>query len=151
MATIDRVKLRQTTEYRDGHLFWTSPPRGRKVGWQLGGSINWRTGYVQAWFDRNGYTEHALIWAWHYDQDPPQINHINKNKLDNRIENLEASNPRHNKIHSLKPKDLPRSIYRNGDGYVARVSHSGYRWNSKTVKTVEEAQTLLEKHLGHNR
>ena len=151
MATIDRTKLRRTTEYREGHLFWTVPPPGRKVGQRLGGSVNAGTGYTQAWFNRKNYSEHALIWAWHYDSDPPQINHINEVKTDNRIENLEASHPRHNKLHGLRPKGLPHSVYHNGSGYVARVSHGGYRWNSKTVKTVEEAQLLLEKHLGNNR
>ena len=151
MKTLNRTKLRETTEYRDGHLYWSSPPRGRRVGQRLGGSINAVTGYVQASFDRKNYSEHALVWAWHNDHSPHHINHINEIKTDNRIENLEASNPRHNKIHSLKSKDLPHSIYRNGSGYVARVAHGSYRWNSKTVRTVEEAQTLLEEHLGYNR
>ena len=96
---------------------------------------------MQAMFQRKQYSLHRLVWAWHHDSDPPQVNHINEDKLDNRIENLEASNPTHNKLHSVK-RDLPHYIYPNHGKFVAR-----YRgWNSKTVSTVEEAITLLEQH-----
>ena len=144
---MDRAVLRAATYYKDGRLYWASPPRGRRKDAPLGGSI--RSGYMQAMFQRKQYSLHRLIWAWHHDSDPPQVNHINEDKLDNRIENLEASDPVHNKLHSVK-RDLPHYIYRNRDKYVARVWKDGKRWNSKTVSTVEEALTLLEQHLGHH-
>lgn len=155
---IDRAALRAATYYKDGRLYWASPPRGCLKDAPLGGSIRYL--YMQAMFQRKQYSLHTLIWAWHYDSDPPMINHINEDKLDNRIENLEASNPRHNTRHSAKGKrDLPTCIYRNGNGYVARLSTGGRknykRYNSPTVPTVEEAITELtkleEKYLGHAR
>ena len=151
---IDRAALRAATYYRGGRLYWSSPPRGCLKHAPLGGSI--RAQYMQVMFQRKQYSLHTLIWAWHYDTDPPMINHINEDKLDNRIENLEPSDARHNKRHSTKGKrDLPPCIYRNGNNYVARLSTGGRknykRHNSPTVSTVEEAlielAKLEEKHL----
>ena len=144
---IDRAALRAATYYKDGRLYWASPPRGCRKDTPLGGN-GLRAGYRQAMFQRKQYSQHRLIWAWHHDSDPPQINHINEDKLDNRIENLEASNSRHNKRHSSH-RSLPPCIYRTPYGFIARLAVGGRknykRYNSPTVSSVEEALLELTK------
>lgn len=152
--TIDRAALRAATYYRNGRLYWASPPPGCVKDAPLGGSV--RSLYMQAMFQRKNYSLHELVWAWHNDSNPPAINHINEDKLDNRIENLEASDPRHNRRHSAsRRRDLPPCIYKTPYGYIARLAVGGRknykRHNSPTVSTAQEALAELtkleEKHL----
>ena len=143
---MDRAALRAATRYEDGRLYWVSHPRYKTMNGQpVGGDHLGKNGYRQARFQGRVHSQHRLIWAWHHDSDPPQINHINEDKLDNRIENLEASNPRHNTRHSSK-NTLPVNIQRHGNGYRGRLSvggRGGRRLYTKVVPTVEQAQQSL--------
>lgn len=85
---------------------------------------NYKGGYIR----KDGYRvisvdgeqrlEHRHIWEQHYQKPIPlgyQIHHINYNKLDNRIENLEClSNSEHQQIHlkNLKFNDKGKFIKR---------------------------------------
>jgi hypothetical protein len=46
-------------------------------------------GYIQISIDSKPYMAHRLVWLWHGKELPQFIDHINRNKADNRIENLE--------------------------------------------------------------
>lgn len=68
-----------------------------------GGSIDKSTGYKRIYINRKRIFEHQYIWTQHNKIPIPQgnvIHHINKNKLDNRIENLDCIPLRdHIKLH----------------------------------------------------
>jgi hypothetical protein len=76
--------------YQDGFLFrrvpagrWNRLPAG-----SLFGGVN-RYGYREGRVDGVLYPIHRLIWMYHYGYFPENdIDHINRNRLDNRIENL---------------------------------------------------------------
>jgi hypothetical protein len=38
------------------------------------------------------YCAHKLVYLWHYGQWPEQLDHINRDSLDNRVENLRPAN-----------------------------------------------------------
>ena len=75
-------------EYRDGSLYWkvfTNPraPIGAKAG-----SFN---KHNQRWYVRVNkirYLEHRLIFLWHNGWLPKEVDHIDANRLNNKIENL---------------------------------------------------------------
>lgn len=56
-------------------------------GKEAGGSCS--QGYRRIKIDGKLYTGHRLAWAWVHGEEPPaEIDHINQDKSDNRIENL---------------------------------------------------------------
>ena len=99
--------MRPTPE-RLRQLFDYDPETGqmtRRIGKRAGkpaGTI--KKGYISVYADRRSYLAHQIIWAMHYDYWPPeQIDHANKNKSDNRIQNLRLATPSQNCQNRGKP------------------------------------------------
>lgn len=73
--------------------------RGRKDTPRVGKQAGWVTqkGYLGIIFRRKFYAIHRLGWFMHYGVWPQdQIDHINRDKQDNRIENLRVVDNRTN-------------------------------------------------------
>jgi hypothetical protein len=84
--TLTGARLRLLTEYRDGALYWR-PGHGRTNG-PLGSRAG-REGRLQVHVDGVARYVHHLVWLYHHDEWPiGQVDHINGNKHDHRIENL---------------------------------------------------------------
>ena len=47
-------------------------------------------GYIVTTFNGVGYRVHHLVWIWHHGEAVDEIDHINRVKHDNRIENLRS-------------------------------------------------------------
>ena len=63
------------------------------------------------------YTAHRVIWAMHYGEWPDQVDHINHDKADNRIENLRTV------THSENARN--RKLNKNNTS-----GHAGVTWRS---------------------
>lgn len=78
--------VRSRFEYRDGGLFWRT---GQQAG-KRAGSLN-SEGYRRIWFEGKNHRVHRLVWAFHHGALPAEglhVDHINRIRDDNRIENL---------------------------------------------------------------
>ena len=74
---------------------------------------------------------HHAVWAWHHGRLPTmQIDHINRDSLDNHIENLREVTGSENKLNSAQPWQsgsggLPGVLY-DGGSYKVKVKQKKY-------------------------
>ena len=79
--------LREWFDYRpDGSLLWRTSFRHRIAG-KIAGCMH-PQGYRRITFQEKTYGAHRLVYQWHHGNCPEMLDHINRNKSDNRIENL---------------------------------------------------------------
>ena len=85
---IDLQKLNELFYYKDGKLLNKKDNGTRaKAHSEVGHTTKW--GYRRVCINQTLFYVHRVIYALHHNRWPQkQIDHINRNKLDNRIENL---------------------------------------------------------------
>ena len=130
-----RIKMNYTYDARSGRLTssrYGMAIRGKKHGKKGYLAVNCRIGKKLVVV----YLHHA-IWAVCKGRFPEQqIDHINGNKQDNRIENLRevsASENRMNVLHPWKPNaktGLP-GVNKHGSGYQIKVASNQYHFRDR--------------------
>lgn len=128
-------------EYRDGGLYWLKPKRGRTVGKRVG-SIN-GAGYRHFTYKYKIYLEHRVIWEIFNGPIPKnkQIDHINRNRSDNRIENLRLVTPQ---VNQRNRGARGYSWDKQKDKYKARAVHDGKCIHLGHFEKEEEARKAYD-------
>lgn len=107
-------------EYKDGFLYWKKVTHPNKQGLfnKPAGSIH-KTGYRHITWMNKVYKAHRLIFMLHHGYLPPEVDHINGNRADNRIENLRPANRSENQCNRF-------ALASNTSGYP------GVSWHKKS-------------------
>lgn len=128
----------QCFEYRDGLLYWkgvTHPNKMRLVN-KPAGSIH-KTGYRHITWMGKVHKAHRLIFMLHHGYLPPEVDHINSNRQDNRIENLRAANRSENQCNR-------GALASNTSGYP------GVSWHKKSkawcVRVMKNGKTVIQQY-----
>jgi hypothetical protein len=82
-------ELQNVFDYVDGYLYWKiKPNRNIPIGRKLSSKCS--NGYLRATYKKQTYLIHRLVWVWHGRElkEDMEIDHINFDRTDNRIENL---------------------------------------------------------------
>jgi len=93
MPKLTQSKLREVLSYdpETGVFLWLVAPNRRfRVGTRAGGI--YRVGYRYINLFRRAYLEHRLVWLYVHGEWPvSDIDHINRDPLDNRLANLRVA------------------------------------------------------------
>lgn len=117
---------------KTGLVYLKNGTKGRKKSVEQPlGSLT-KQGYLQTEVKGKQYKVHRLAWLLHYGKWPDgQIDHINKNKADNKIENLRCGNSvnQHN-------RDMPTGV----------SNLIGAHWNTRKQKYTSSIKIDGAKH-----
>jgi hypothetical protein len=124
-------KVKELFNYQDGNLYWEKDNGSKKIKGIIAGYIN-KDGYRAIRYGKKLYLAHRLVYLWHKGYLPIEIDHIDRNKQNNAIENLRECTKSENHFN--------RSF--------SRLNTSGYKnvtWN-KALKKWQVGLTILGKY-----
>ena len=115
--------------------------RGRAREGELAGSVSNR-GYLKLQVAYNQvFAAHRVAWAIYYNEQPPkEIDHKNRNKTDNSISNLIASD----RVQNNANKNCKGYTIDPYGRYRVRVTVGGKRISVGIYDTPEEAQAVFK-------
>lgn len=144
LLTVDR--LHEVLDYNPETGVFTR--RVTRPG-RVAGSVN-STGYLQIEIGGRTYCAHRLAWLYTYGEWPPnELDHINRNKSDNRISNLRPATRQQNcwntrRHFKTKPKGVSFEPQRRGKKYRASIQGRERRLSLGLFNTAEEAHAAYK-------
>jgi hypothetical protein len=110
---------------------WRKGRRGTPKG-DVAGNTNRHIGYRQIGVDMKLYYEYRLAWLYVYGVWPSrQIDHINRDRADNRVANLREATPSQNGFNSKRSGGASglRGVIKRRQKWRAQIQHDGrYRY-----------------------
>lgn len=103
---MNQNEIKNLFDYDEGKLIWRySPSHSVKAG-DIAGNHN-DSGYIVIRYKGTAYLAHRLIYMWHYGHCPSILDHVDRNRTNNRIENLRPSTAEENQLNrSVSKKNV---------------------------------------------
>ena len=133
------VQFDRIMEYKDGKLYWKVRCGTRAMPGSEVGSVTKE--YLRFKYDGKTYANHRVIFYLHHGWWPEEVDHINMDKLDNRIENLRAATKSQNQANSAPYKSRKtKGCYLHSSGkYMAVIQKDKKRHYLGVYETQEDA------------
>ena len=144
MITQNELKQRLNYDPDTGVFTWLNNHIKKFVG-SKAGCPNGPNGYVRITIGLTPYFAHKLAWLYVYGGWPKeQLDHINHDKIDNRIANLREVSNRQNHLNKPLSKNsstgfLGVSFHKRANKYEARIKVNGKSLYLGSFTTPEEA------------
>jgi len=131
MITQEEAKALFDYDPDTGVLTWkVSRSNHVKIGDEAGSMHS--MGYRQVNINYKPTTVHRIIWLWYHGELPPHhIDHINRDKLDNRISNLRLATAQENTRNSKLSKNNKSGV-------------NGVFWSERTGKWIAKIKVDRE-------
>ena len=134
-------------EYLDGNLFWRVKPCDNLPAGTKAGTLASR-GYLQTMVQGRLYRNHQLVYLMHHGLIPKFIDHIDGNKLNNKIDNLRETDKCKNNYNAQKRKDNTSgfkgvSFNKRTGKWYGYIMHHRKHIHLGTFKTPEEANVAV--------
>ena len=139
--SLSRERLCELLEVdtENGIFIWRNTMGGKAQKGQQAGSKQ-KIGYVLIRLDKKDYYAHRLMWLYVYGAIPLlQIDHINRNKEDNRPSNLRLATQKQNSENLFRPKQNTSGF--RGVRFEARLKSKP--WSACITNNYKQ------KHLGY--
>lgn len=94
--------LTERFEYRDGGLYYKKVVGSKGRPGEKAGYLN-TIGYWVIMIDGKAHLEHRLIYLMHHGTLPRLIDHVDRNRSNNRIENLRPATKSQNQVNMNAP------------------------------------------------
>ncbi len=109
-STPTQEQVKSLFNYKDGDLYWKKSltknhfELNKKAGSLRGNK------YLRVFINKKSYANHRIIFLYHYGYLPKFIDHIDNNKLNNKIENLREATVQQNNCNTKLRKDNTSGI-----------------------------------------
>ena len=151
MRVLTQERLKEVVRYEPevGEFYWVanSPWRAGVAGERAGSPH--AGGYRAITIDRVKYLEHRLAWFYQYGIFPKQLDHINRNRKDNRIANLREATAEQNRANRGAVKSISglkgAHWHKEAKRWVSKIERNGSATYLGSFDTAEEA------HMAHCR
>lgn len=151
--TMDKIEqiqdhILKDYKYSDGEILAINHKRKHRIGLPINTHTQ-KNGYCQVIFHRKKYLKHRVIFFLCHGYLPKFIDHINRDKTDNRIENLRGASSTENRGNTLKLKNNTSGFKgvtrgtKNGKWRAAIVFNKKY-FHIGTFSTKEEAAAAYD-------
>lgn len=147
--TVDLLKHLFDYDKETGNLIWKIKPAARvKVG-DVAGSIA-SDSYIRICINRKFYRAHRLVFLMHKGYLPKTLDHINGDRVDNRIENLRpvtASQNQHNRKTNANNTSGYKGVswHKGAKKWVTKIKLEGKPIYLGLFDNLEEAAEVVRK------
>lgn len=143
------MNYKDVLEYNEsnGYFYWLETRSSTCIKGSIAGSVI-KNGYRLIGVFGKRYRAHHLVWIIMTGSKVPkgyEIDHINRNRDDNRWSNLRLATRSQNNINSKdRISKLPRGVMLNKGKYTAYIDKQNKRYYLGTYNTIEEAKLIRD-------
>lgn len=146
MSELLHSHLINTLSYNPDTGIFTKPNGNRA------GTLH-NSGYRYIQINNKAYAEHRLAWYYCFHEWPEnQIDHIDRNRSNNSIDNLREVTNRVNARNRVDSSKYGSNIYPNKSKFIVQFHVSGkvYRYGSHTLERAVLVRDFVLKYLDNN-